>query len=43
MGSMTVDTISAYRLRKDTLLEYLRKVFPNDSLSITAEVRFMHL
>lgn len=39
MSSMTVDSISAYHLRKDTLLEYLRSVFPTQSSSITVEVR----
>ena len=43
MASMTVDTVSAYHLRKDTLLEYLRGVFPNHSHYITAEVRTAHL
>ncbi|KAI7773744.1 hypothetical protein LA080_010020 [Diaporthe eres] len=37
MASMTVDSISAYHLRKDTLLEYLRSVFPTHSNYITVE------
>lgn len=38
MASMTVDSISAYHLRKDTLLEYLRSVFPTHTQYITVEV-----
>lgn len=33
-----IDTIDGYNLRRDTLLNYLRKLFPGDSSSITAEV-----
>lgn len=39
MASMTVDSISAYHLRRDTLLEYLRSVFPTHGNYITVEVR----
>lgn len=31
-----IDTIDGYNLRKDTLINYLRKLFPGDS--ITAEM-----
>lgn len=33
-----IDTIDGYNLRRDTLLNYLRKLFPGDSSSITAEM-----
>lgn len=36
-----IDTIDGYNLRRDTLLNYLRKLFPGDSSSITAEVRIL--
>lgn len=41
MASMTVDAIDAYNLRKDTLLDYLRRLFPTYSSYITAEVRIL--
>lgn len=40
MSSTTVDTIPTYRLRTDTLLQYLRRVFPDGTVAV--EVRFPH-
>lgn len=41
MASMTIDTIDGYKLRKDTLLDYLRRLFPEYSRYITTEVRIL--
>ncbi|KAJ0124541.1 hypothetical protein J7T55_005879 [Diaporthe amygdali] len=42
-SSMTIDTISSYHLRKDTLLEYLCNIFPSHSRYITAEAERSHI
>lgn len=38
MAPMTVDTIPTYRLRPDTLLDYLRSIFPNHAITVQVSI-----